>query len=156
MERDAHLGHVDDVGGRFGSNLAQEHEATKGAPESGADAWLWSPAGRSRILFALFALGLMTAGTMILMIAGTDVFVPQDLEFLGRSPGQLNSLDPHLISLMAHDRAGFGGAMLALGISFLATSWKALRPQAKGAWRILGIAGGSLVVPAFVAHWATG
>jgi len=122
----------------------------------GADAWLWSPAGRSRILLALFGLGLMTAGTMILVIAGSDVFVPQDLEFIGRSPHQLQSLDPHLIALMAHDRGGFGGTMLALGISFLATSWKAVRPQAKGAWRALGVAGASLVVPAFIAHMAVG
>jgi dihydroorotate dehydrogenase len=119
-------------------------------------AWMWSPAGRGRMLVFLFGLGLATGGTMILSIASTDLFVPQDLSFIGIDPSRLDAISQHLIPVMAHDRAGFGGGLLALGIMFLATAQKGLRPGARGAWRALGIAGGALVVFAFLAHVLVG
>jgi hypothetical protein len=122
----------------------------------GAQAWRWSPGGRGRALLLLFGAGLIVAGLSIVTIAGSDVFVPQDLAFLHRDPQQLKDLNSHLISLMAHDRAGFGACMLALGITFLCASWKAIRPQGKGAWWVLGLSGAALILPAFMAHLLVG
>ncbi len=41
----------------------------------------------------------------------TCVFVPQDLTFLGFQIGELQALNPRLVPLIAHDRAGFGGTV---------------------------------------------
>jgi dihydroorotate dehydrogenase len=120
--------------------------------EPGARAWLWSPGGRGRIMIGMFAAGLSLAGVSILAIAGSDVFVPQDLAFIRLDPNDLVAINERLIPVMAHDRAGFGGGLLALGILFGATAWKGIRRNSLGAWRALGLAGFSLMIPAFLAH----
>jgi dihydroorotate dehydrogenase len=120
------------------------------------DAWLWSPAGRGRLMIGMFASGLVTAGLLILFIASSDVFVPQDLAFIHLSPDGLRAINDRLIPVMAHDRAGFGGGQLALGILFGATAWSGIRANARGAWWALGLAGACLMVPAFAAHMAVG
>ena len=47
------------------------------------------------------------------------MFVPQDLEFIRASRDELRAINPRLIPLIAHDRAGFGGALLCFGIAVL-------------------------------------
>jgi hypothetical protein len=74
------------------------------------------------------------------MIVGmTSVFVPQDLEFMMLQPEELRSISSRLIPLIAHDRAGFGGAITTMGIIVLATAWCA-RP-ARSLWQALCVAG---------------
>lgn len=121
-----------------------------------ARAWLWSPGGRGRLMVAMFAAGLITAGLSIVAIAGSDVFVPQDVAFMRFDASHLTALSDHLIPVMAHDRAGFGGGMLALGIMFAATAWMGIRRNALGAWWALGLAGVWLIAPALIAHIAVG
>ena len=91
-------------------------------PLSVAD--IWKPAledegkvaslGR-RILF-LSALGLAAAGATILVVGMTRVFVTQDVNFIGIRPEQLSTFSPALVPLVAHDRAGFGGGLLTVGV----------------------------------------
>jgi hypothetical protein len=57
------------------------------------------------------------AGLTILVVGMTWVFVPQDLGFLGVSVEELHALNPRLVPLIAHDRAGFGGAVCSCGIA---------------------------------------
>jgi hypothetical protein len=85
---------------------------------------IWKPAledegkvasiGR-RILF-LTALGLAAAGATILVVGMTRVFVTQDVNFIGIPPERLRDLSPVLVPLVAHDRAGFGGGLLTVGV----------------------------------------
>ncbi len=67
--------------------------------------------GRAILLFIGF--GILAAGVTILVVGMTFVFVPQDLEFIGISPAGLRAVSPVLVTLIAHDRAGFGGGLLA-------------------------------------------
>ena len=62
------------------------------------------------------ALGLIGAGFTIQAIGMTRVFVPTDLTFMGLDRGQLDSINPRLIPLIAHDRAGFGGGVATAGL----------------------------------------
>jgi hypothetical protein len=72
-------------------------------------------AGRACLL--LGAVGTALGGLAILRIGITDIFVPEDLSFMGLSTAQLQAINPRLVPLMAHDRAGFGGAVFTLGLT---------------------------------------
>ena len=73
-----------------------------------------------RGLLLLTGLGMVVAGLVIATIGALVVFVPQDLEFLGMDRLALEAVDPHLVPLIAHDRAGFGGGLAATGVVVLA------------------------------------
>jgi hypothetical protein len=95
--------------------------------------------GRSLLL--LTGLGMLVAGLVIATIGSLVVFVPQDLEYIGLDRAALEALDPRLVPLIAHDRAGFGGALATTGIVVLATTWFA-RPS-RSLWQVLALAGGA-------------
>ena len=63
--------------------------------------------GRACLLFVGF--GMFLAGSVMVILGSTVVFVPQDITYLGFAPPKLSAINPHLIPLIAHDRAGFGG-----------------------------------------------
>ena len=63
------------------------------------------------------------AGLVILRIGVTDTFVPEDLEFIGMSAEDLRAVNPRLVPLIAHDRAGFGGGVFTLGLTTLLCLW---------------------------------
>jgi hypothetical protein len=69
----------------------------------------------------------------------TSVFVPRDLAFIGMTRPALSAINPHLVPLIAHDRAGFGGAMISFGVAMFACVWCA-RPS-RALWQALTIAG---------------
>jgi hypothetical protein len=71
----------------------------------------------------------------------TRVFVPQDLEYMGVTVAELHALNPRLVPLIAHDRAGFGGGLCSTGIAVMACVWYGTRPAARSLWRSLLIAG---------------
>lgn len=77
-------------------------------------------AGFGRWLLLASGFGLAVAGLTISLVGMTIVFVPQDLEYMSATVARLNSLNPRLIPLIAHDRAGFGGGVLNLGILVMA------------------------------------
>jgi len=64
--------------------------------------------------FARGATGTAIAGLAILRIGVTDTFVPEDHEFIGLTAAALRAVNPRLVPLIAHDRAGFGGAVSPL------------------------------------------
>ncbi len=93
--------------------------------------------GRACLLFV--GAGMTLAGSVITILGSTVVFVPQDKTYLGFTPEQLNAINPHLIPLIAHDRAGFGGGLACCGLTVLLIVWKA-RP-ARAVWQALLIGG---------------
>ncbi|MCA9051530.1 MAG: hypothetical protein KDA89_22485 [Planctomycetaceae bacterium] len=78
-------------------------------------------AGRAMILAA--ACGMIGGGVTIQCIGMTNVFVATDLEYMGLDRAQLNAVNPRLIPLIAHDRAGFGGAVVTAGMLTFAAVW---------------------------------
>ena len=95
--------------------------------------------GIGRGLLVLTGLGMVTAGLTILVIGSTAVFVPQDLGFLGLTPADLSALNPHLVPLIAHDRAGFGGGLATTGVAVLCCAWCAA--PSRRLWQALLVAG---------------
>jgi hypothetical protein len=75
--------------------------------------------GLGRLLLLATGLGFVGAGLTISAVGSTVVFVPQDLTFMGLSAPDLRALNPRLVPLIAHDRAGFGGALVTCGVAWL-------------------------------------
>lgn len=72
--------------------------------------------------------GLTLAGATIMYLGATEVFVAEDLAFMGLSRADLASMNERLIPLIAHDRAGFGGGLATTGVLLLLCGWHA-RPS---------------------------
>lgn len=98
-----------------------------------------SPAGVGRAALLIAGAGLIGGGLTITMVGMSSVFVPQDLAFMGLRADELHAINPRLVPLIAHDRAGFGGGVLTIGVMVLAIAWCA-RPSRSG-WQALCAAG---------------
>jgi hypothetical protein len=77
--------------------------------------------GRSLMLAAAF--GMAASGLIIMLVGVTQVFVPQDLEFMRTTRAALDAVNPRLVPLLAHDRAGFGGAVFTTGLTAATCLW---------------------------------
>ncbi len=98
-----------------------------------------SMSGIGRLLLLASTAGIIAAGLTIMTVGMTAVFVATDLQFMGISPGELRAFNPHLVPLIAHDRAGFGGALVSCGVAmFLAVLYG--RPS-RSLWQALAVAG---------------
>jgi hypothetical protein len=65
--------------------------------------------------------------------------VPQDLTFMGLSAADLRAINPRLVPLIAHDRAGFGGALVTCGVTWLFCVWHGA--PSRSLWQTLLFAG---------------
>jgi dihydroorotate dehydrogenase len=82
--------------------------------------WLRAQWGQCCFVILGFALGM--GGLAISFVGITHVFVGTDLDFLGINAEQLSAWNDAIIPLIAHDRAGFGGALLSLAVAIAATA----------------------------------
>jgi hypothetical protein len=67
--------------------------------------------------------GIAAAGLVIIYIGMTEVFVAEDLGFMHLTRDVLDGMNPHLVPLIAHDRAGFGGGLATTGFLLIACGW---------------------------------
>jgi MFS family permease len=117
--------------------------------------WPWrSAAGMGRACLLLTAIGLVCGGLTILAVGMTCVFVPQDLAYLGLGVEEMRSLNPRLVPLIAHDRAGFGGAVCCLGVALFFCVW--CGTPSPRLWRVLALVGVVAFGAAIGAHPAVG
>lgn len=77
--------------------------------------------GRACLLGA--AAGMIGGGVTITAVGVTCVFVPEDVAYLGMSRAELDAINPRLVPLIAHDRAGFGGAVCCCGVLLFGVVW---------------------------------
>jgi hypothetical protein len=98
-----------------------------------------STGGIGRALLLLASAGIAIAGVVIMTVGMTTVFVPQDLAFIGAPSAAIGAINPHLLPLIAHDRAGFGGALVSFGIAMFGCVRYA-RPS-RALWQALALAG---------------
>jgi hypothetical protein len=101
--------------------------------------WL-SSAGIGRGSLLIVAIGLVGAGLTILLVGMTIVFVPQDLTFMVLRVDDFDQINPRLVPLIAHDRAGFGGGLCATGVAIFFSVW--CGAPSKSLWQVLCLAGG--------------
>jgi hypothetical protein len=99
---------------------------------------------------ACIALG----GLIITSVGVTKVFVPEDLQFMGLTAEQLQGVNPHLVPLIAHDRAGFGGGLFCCGVTMWFCVWCG-RPS-RSLWQALLLTGAAGFGTAIGVHPAIG
>lgn len=97
---------------------------------------------------------MILAGATILTVGVTRVFVPQDLEFMRVRIAGLDAVNPRLVSLIAHDRAGFGGGLFSAGLSVAACALFA--SPSRSLWQALAGAGTAGFGAAIGVHPAVG
>ncbi|CAM3900525.1 hypothetical protein KIPE111705_30620 [Kibdelosporangium persicum] len=105
-----------------------------------------------QLLLVCTGIGLFIGGVVVSAVGLTEVFVPSDLEFLRTEPDALRAANPRLLSFVAHDRAGFGGALMAAATAItLLTAWGWRRGES-WVWWSLTLAAIAGFLPAVAVH----
>lgn len=100
---------------------------------------LKSSFGIGRACLLATAIGMILGGLTIMTVGMTSVFVPQDLGYMGLKASDLQSINPRLVPLIAHDRAGFGGGIASCGLLVFFCVW--CGNPSKSLWQVLCFAG---------------
>src|SRR2546421_9987993 len=116
----------------------------------------WRLGMTGQLYFVGLAVGLIGAGVTIMVVGGTRAFVFPDLDFLRSSPTALAAANAHLLPLIAHDRAGFGGALASDGVAVLLTTLWGFRRGERWVWWTLLLAGLIGLASGIYAHIAVG
>jgi hypothetical protein len=95
--------------------------------------------GFGRLCLLATAAGMILGGLTIMTVGMTSVFVPQDLTYMGITAADLHAINPRLIPLIAHDRAGFGGGICLCGVTVLFCVW--CGTPSRSLWQVLCLAG---------------
>jgi dihydroorotate dehydrogenase len=117
---------------------------------------VWRRSLWGQLLLIMHGCLLLAAGVAISTIGVTSVFVPEDLEFMNTTAEALISANPRLIPLVAHDRATFGGMLLASGWAFLLPALWGYHKGAAWLWWTFLISGLSAYVAAIGVHYGVG
>jgi hypothetical protein len=107
-----------------------------------------------RLLLLATGICLCLGGLIIARVGATTVFVPQDLQFMGLSADELRALNPRLVPLIAHDRAGFGGGVCCCGLTMFFCIW--CGRASRSLWQALLLTGISGFGTAIGVHPAVG
>lgn len=106
---------------------------------------IWKKAVYGQLLFVILGFSFVLGGIVISTIGATSVFVDTDLQYICMTPEQMNALNEKLIPVIAHDRAGFGSALLSVGLLVLTLALWGFHEGATWMWRTFLFGG----IPAF-------
>jgi dihydroorotate dehydrogenase len=87
-----------------------------------------------QLLFVMIGFGFFVGGVTIAMVGVTFLFVPTDLTCMHTTRDALAGVNSRLIPLLAHDRASFGGTMVAVGIAWMLGGMWGFRRGARWLW----------------------
>jgi hypothetical protein len=96
--------------------------------------WRWRLSLWGQLILIGHATAVMTAGVVISGFGVTRVFVPEDLAFMQTTAEALTSAHPRLKPMIAHDRATFGGQLVAVGLALLLPALWGFRPSSAWLW----------------------
>jgi len=116
--------------------------------------WRWNQWGQ--LLFVVQGAALLTAGVVISCVGMTSVFVVEDLEFMQTTVEEPVGAHPRLIPLVAHDRATFGGMLIACGLATLLPALWGFARGERWLWWSLMLAGTFAYSATMQVHWAVG
>lgn len=105
-----------------------------------------------QLLMIITGLGLFAGGAVVSVVGLTHVFVPSDLVFLGTTSEELRAANPRLLPFIAHDRAGFGGALMAAAVAIMGLSAWGWRRGEAWIWWSLALAAIAGFIPPVLVH----
>jgi len=131
----------------------KEGKKVIGSPSSshGQNDQAWKYALYGQLMFVILGFLITIGGIVISIIGVSKVFVTTDLSFLCMSPERLESISQNLIPVIAHDRAGFGSALVSVGLLVLMISLWGFRQGERWIWNTLALG----ALPAFIAGIGT-
>jgi dihydroorotate dehydrogenase len=116
----------------------------------------WALSQWGQLLFVAHGAVLIVAGLVITRISMTSVFVHEDLAFMQTSAADLFGAHPQLVPLVAHDRATFGGMLIACGLATLLPALWGFRRGQAWLWWALILAGNTAYGLTILVHWHVG
>jgi dihydroorotate dehydrogenase len=116
----------------------------------------WRLAQWGQLMFVVLGVSLAVGGLVIAYIGINQVFVPTDLLYLCTSSEMLNQLNERLIPIIAHDRAGFGGALFSNALAILTTALWGIGQGQRWLWWTLLVGGMPGFIAGFSVHAAIG
>ncbi|MGG3800920.1 dihydroorotate dehydrogenase [Metabacillus fastidiosus] len=122
---------------------------SKSAPSSTnlSNTQFWKLSLIGQLSFVILGFALAVGGIVISTVGISSVFVPTDLSYLCLTPEALNEFNERLIPVIAHDRAGFGSALLSVGLLVLMLALWGIREGESWVWWTFTIG----AIPAFSA-----
>ncbi len=108
---------------------------------------VWRRAQWGQLCWVALGFAFLLGGLVIAFIGITVVFVPTDLTFIGMSPAELRDWNERLLPLIAHDRAGFGGALFSLAVAIAGSALWGIGEGRRWLWNTFLIGG----IPGFAA-----
>ncbi|MGG4489834.1 dihydroorotate dehydrogenase [Metabacillus idriensis] len=131
----------------------RERKGVTGTPYSihGKNDRAWQYGLYGQLMFIILGFLILVGGIVISTIGVSKVFVSTDLSFLCMSPQMLDSISNNLIPVIAHDRAGFGSALVSVGLLVLMLSLWGFRQGERWVWNTLAVG----ALPAFIAGIGT-
>jgi dihydroorotate dehydrogenase len=131
----------------------REGKSVIGPPFSshGSNDKSWQYGLYGQLMFIILGFLIVVGGIVISTIGVSKVFVSTDLNFLCMSPQMLNQISSNLIPVIAHDRAGFGSALISVGLLILMLSLWGFRKGERWIWNTLAVG----ALPAFIAGIGT-
>lgn len=117
---------------------------------------VWRRGLWGQLCFIIVGASLCIGGIVIAYVGITDVFVPQDIGYLCTTRDALDLANPQLVPLIAHDRAGFGGALLSDAIGILIVALWGLQQGARWQWWTLLWSGSPGFIAGLSVHYAIG
>jgi len=106
-----------------------------------------------QLLMIVTGFGLLVGGIVVSIVGLSGVFVPTDLEFLGTDAARLQAANPHLLPFVAHDRAGFGGALISAAVAVILLSAWGWRSGESWVWWTLLLTAVAGFGPTLVIHF---
>ena len=117
---------------------------------------VWKISLFGQLSLVILGFSFVIGGIIISYIGVTSVFVSTDLLYICMSPEMLEQFNLNLIPVIAHDRAGFGSALLSVGLLVLMLALWGFHQGNSWVWWTFFIGG----LPAFFAgiyvHFAIG
>lgn len=111
----------------------------------------------AQLLMVLLSAGVLVSGFVIMFVGLGDVLIPSDRAFMDAPQSEFAAaLDGRLLRFVAHDRAGFGGALASLGGGLLTMTLWGWRAGERSTWWTLLLASVVGFFPALAVHWAVG
>ncbi|WP_129688979.1 dihydroorotate dehydrogenase [Gottfriedia acidiceleris] len=116
----------------------------------------WKISLIGQLFFIILGFSIIIGGCIISFVGVTTTFVKTDLNYLCITPSRLNAFNQHLIPVISHDRAGFGGGLVSVGLLVLMISLWGFRQNQKWIWWTLLLGSLPTFITAFAVHFMIG
>jgi hypothetical protein len=110
--------------------------------------------GIGKIFLLFSSLGIFFAGSTIMIVGMTTIFVPQDLEYMNITVCGIEKISSKLKPLIAHDRAAFGGGLSTIGLLYFFIIRRA--DPVVNLWQIILLSMGIGFITAIGVHYLIG